>query len=143
MTPSLRFVGGAELQRTLEALSSRLSRQVQREALTEAAQPIRLTMAQLAPRAPGVPDIAANIVIGTARLLRQIAVAIGPAKGFRYGFFQEYGTVRHRAQPFMRPAFDRHVVSGATLRLLIGSLWRALIGRGVGSTRASGGGTGL
>jgi len=143
MSTILRFTGGAELQRNLDALSTRLSRQVQRQALTEAADPIRTTMAQLAPRAPGPPDIAANIVIGPARLPQQVAVGVGPAKGFRYGFFQEYGTVHHRAQPFMRPAFDRHVASGATLKLILGSLWRALIGRGFGSARSGGGGTGL
>lgn len=143
MSTTVKIIGGAELQRNLDALSTRLSRQVQRQALVEAAEPIRTSMAQMAPRAPGAPDIASNIVIGTARLPRQTAVSIGPAKGFFYGFFLEYGTVRMRAQPFMRPSFDRHVVTGSTLKALMGSLWRAIIGRGFGSTRASGGGTGL
>jgi len=143
MSTTIRFTGGAQLQRNLDLLSTRMSRKVQQQALVEAAEPLRTTMAQLAPRAPGAPDLADHIVIGTARLPQQVAVSVGPAKGFFYGFFLEYGTARQRPQAFMRPAFDRHVASGLTLKVIMGSLWRALIARGFGSARTSGGGTGV
>lgn len=134
MSTKVKIVGGAELQRNLDALSNRLSRQ-KRQTLVDAAEPIRTAMAQMAPRAPGAPDIASNIVVSATE---QAGISIGPAKGFYYGFFLEYGTVKMRARPFLRPAFDRHVASGLTVKGMMGSIWRALIGRG-----ASGGGTGL
>jgi hypothetical protein len=34
------------------------------------------------------------------------AAAVGPSKDTFWGLFQEYGTVRHGAQPFARPGFD-------------------------------------
>ncbi len=62
-------------------------------------------------RAPGGPDLADNIVISTTRVKglpssETAAVAVGPAKRSFYGFYQEFGTAFHGAQPFMRPAFD-------------------------------------
>jgi HK97 gp10 family phage protein len=146
MSATIRFTGGAELARNLDALSTRLSRQIQRQALKEAGEPIRQMMAQRAPIEPGAPDLAANIVISTARPKgwgsTVVAIAIGPAKDFFYGFFQEYGTVHHRAQPFVRPAYDQQVVSGRTLNQIKEFLWRALISRGFAGTRGSGGGVG-
>lgn len=116
---SMTFAGGKGLAAALRTLPQALSRSIVLEALKEAAEPMRSRMAQLAPREPGKPDIADNIGISVANRLGDVgggrwqarhdeehAVAVGPTKDFFYGIFQEYGTSRHRAQPFMRPAFD-------------------------------------
>jgi HK97 gp10 family phage protein len=135
--------GGKELAAALNALSGRLSRKMQREALLAAAEPMRRDAGARAPRRAPAPDLADNIVISNARGEDgAVAVAIGPSKGFRHGFFQEFGTMHHGAQPFMRPAFDGG--HGRALSTIMGELWRKLIGRGaLPSTRSSPGGGGL
>lgn len=133
----MRFEGGAELAKAFEQLTARVSKRTLRESLEEAAEPMRRNMSSLAPRAPGAPDLADNIVIATARTKsvegnQSAAVAVGPAKEFFYGFFQEFGTVHHPAQPFMRPAFDGGV--SKVLSGLARSLWTALASRGISRT---------
>jgi len=118
---SMRIEGGKELAAALNSLSARVRRNTLVTVLTEAAEPMRKRAESLAPHEPGPPDIKANIIvarnmktIGESGFLErqdefQGTVAMGPAKGFFYGLFQEYGTTGkrgHAAQPFMRPAFD-------------------------------------
>lgn len=139
---TLRVEGGDRLARTLRELPDRVNRKVQRDALKEAAEPIRSAAASMAPRAPGAPDLADNIRISNARPDDgAVAVAIGPSKNFFYATFQEFGTSRHGAQPFLRPAWDREGVKA--LQAIKSALWNALLSRGFGSTRASGGGGGV
>lgn len=138
---SIRVEGGEKLARTLGELPNRVNREVQRAALREAGEIIRSRASALAPREPGAPDLDDNIRMSNANPGRgDVGIAIGPTKGFFYGFFQEFGTSRHGAQPFMRPAFDgeRHRV----VKAITSAMWGALIRRGVGSGRASGGGVG-
>jgi HK97 gp10 family phage protein len=138
----VKFEGGAELASALGELSNRVSRSVLRAALVEAGEPIRGTAAAIAPREPGAPDLADNIVMSNARPEDgSVGIAIGPSTDFFYGSFQEFGTSRHGAQPFLRPAFD----SGwkAALGVVRGALWRALIRRGLAGTRGSSSGGGL
>jgi HK97 gp10 family phage protein len=138
----MRIEGGAKLAATLRSLPDRVNRSVQREALREAGELIRARASAMAPRAPGAPDLADNIGISNARPEDgAVAIAIGPTKGFFYGYFQEFGTSRHGAQSFMRPAFDGE--GGRGLKVIMASLWSALVRRGFGSTRGSGGGVGL
>lgn len=131
----VKFEGGPELVRALESLSTRVSKRVMREALESAGEPIRLAMQQKAPREPGAPDLADNMVIGNARVegllddSQTAAVAIGPSKGFFYAFFQEFGTVHHPAQPFARPAFDEGVARA--IRDIAASMWTALAAKGI------------
>lgn len=138
--PSLKFYGGTELVNALNTLTNRVSKNVMREALTDAAEPMRRTMGQKAPREAGKPDLADHMVISPVRLKgadnsQASAVAVGPAQGFRYGFYQEYGTVHHSAQPFMRPAFDEGIVRAmAQLRL---SIWTVLAARGIGQAASA------
>lgn len=133
----MRFEGGAELAKAFEQLSARVSKRMLRESLEDAAEPMRRAMSSMAPREPGAPDLADNIVISTARVkavegVQSAAVAIGPAKAFFYGFFQEFGTVHHSAQPFVRPAFDGGV--SRALSDLARSMWSALASRGISRT---------
>lgn len=138
----MRFEGGAELARTLESLPAALSYRVLIEGLKEAAEPMRQRMAELAPREPGAPDLAENMGISVAdrigsteggrwqaREKEQAVVAVGPTKNFFYGLFQEYGTSRHGAQPFMRPAFD--TTAPIALGIMGRVFWTILASKGV------------
>lgn len=126
----IRVEGGQRLAQALRALPLRVGRSVLREALYEAAEPMRQRASDLAPVAPGAPDLAQNIGISNAKaetIGEQVAaVAVGPTKGFFYGFYQEYGTRHHGAQPFLRPAFDTQAEQ--SIAKLQQTLWRALSG---------------
>jgi len=138
---SMKIEGGKALAEALNSLSARVRRNVLVKVLTEAAEPTRSRASALAPHEPGPPDIRENIVVSRFRkaigvdgiLGRQdefqATVAIGPAKGFTYGLYQEYGTVRHGAQPFMRPAFDTEATKA--IPVVGEALWRELSARGI------------
>lgn len=141
MKISMKIVGGAELARTLNALPTRVSKKVMREALEVAGEPIRKGMEMKAPRAPGAPDIADHMVIGNAKVEGLIdndqtaAVAIGPARGYYWGLFQELGTIHHGAQPFARPAFESGM--SKALAEIVRATWTALAGRGISRSSSS------
>lgn len=134
---SMQIQGGKELAMRLRALPEAYTRTIVLGALREAGEPMRARMAQLAPREPGKPDLADNINISVANRLGDVgggrwearhdeehAVAVGPTKDFFYGLFQEYGTVHHAPQPFMRPAFDSE--APRALQILTDELWKPL-----------------
>lgn len=142
MISAMTFEGGAELAANLNRLSKAVKGRVLREATLEALEPMRRAMATSAPREPGAPDLADHMVIsrinkiGTpeggrweARTESQVAMAVGPAKEYFYGLFQEYGTVFHGAQPFARPAFDGNHTRA--LDILLAAFWRELAARGM------------
>lgn len=137
MGGSLTFNGSSALYRTLREMSDDLKGPVLVGALKDAAEPMRRTMASLAPREPGAPDIADNIVVSPITRLGSVkggeweqktdteeAVGIGPSKSFFYGLFLEYGTVKMGARPFMRPAFDQGVTRAVTDLAI--AMWRRL-----------------
>lgn len=129
---SVRVEGGAELARNLNSLSTRLSRQIQLDALIEAAEPIRKSASTYAPVEAGKPDLADNIGISPVRGGDEASVVVGPTRGFFYGMFQEFGTTRHGAKSFMRPAFDS--MAKTSLGIFGAALWRELAGRGFSRT---------
>jgi len=150
----MRFEGVVELARTLRALPDRVSTKVLRAALEEAAEPMRDSMATTVHRAPGRPDIADHMIVKGVNRYEDVdlgvvvvepgsaAVTVGPAKGYFWGSFLEFGTPRARPFPFMRPAFDQH--AAGALSDLAASIWRALAGAGqirtgTGSGPVSGG----
>lgn len=128
---SLKFEGGRELAAALGQLSGRVSKRIQREALVMAADPMRKAMAQKAPHEPGKPDLRDTMTISNARGQdsNEVAIAVGPSKAGFYGSFQEFGTARHGAQPFARPAFDE--TANAALQVIADDLWTSLAGRGI------------
>jgi len=141
----IKLEGGAQLARTLSGLSESVRGDVLRQVLTEVGEPMRATMATLAPRRPPAPDMADHIVITPLREIdsdrlteTEAAVAIGPARRFFYAGFLEYGTVKMRAFPFMRPAFDQHV--RPAIGAIASRLWAVLIGRGLTGARSTTGG---
>lgn len=128
---SLTMHGGKDLAKALDALSAKVSKRLLIEALTEAAEPMRQSMARHAPVDPGKPDLRDTMTINRSRGedVREAAVAVGPSKAGWYGSFQEFGTKHHGAQPFVRPAFDE--TAQQCLNVLGEVLWRELAGRGV------------
>jgi HK97 gp10 family phage protein len=128
-----RVEGTQDLAKAFTALSSRVSTNVLTEALMEGAEVLRAAAARQAPRAPGKPDLAENLVAAPMRRRGgrdQASVGIGPnATFFFYDLFQEFGTVHHAAQPFYRPALDRH--GQQALSVILSAIRRELVTRGV------------
>lgn len=131
MSLSLRFTGGEELARTLNALPTKISRQIKRQVLIDAAEPMVAVARRGAPRRAPSPDIADNIEAVGALGGRDVygdekdtTVSIGPVRGFFYGKFLERGTVYMSPRPFLRPAFDSQ--KDRTVLLVRDGLWREI-----------------
>lgn len=111
---TMKIEGGAELASMLNSLPRAVRLQITKAVLIEAAEPMVAVARKMAPRRPGLPDLADNIEIGNPRAggmdkfgdEKAATVVWGPTKNFFYGYYQEWGTVHHGAHPFMRPAFD-------------------------------------
>lgn len=152
MNMRVRFDGGLQLARALNAMPSRVSKGIMRDALRRVvAAPIRDRAAGLVRRAPGAPDIADNIVISNGRGDAQsVAVVVGPSRAVRsdqprrsfavQGRLLEFG-FRGVMFPWLRPAFDQTALG--TLKAFAAEMWSAVIRRGFGSVRGAGGGGGL
>jgi HK97 gp10 family phage protein len=133
---TLKLTGMEDLAKRLRALPEAVTKQVLREALKKAAEPMRAKMAVLAPVGPEAPHLASSMRIspGKAEETTGVAVLVGPSRDFFYGRFLEYGTKHMSARPFMRPAFDSEAQTA--LDTLGRELWYAI------SRGASPGGTG-
>jgi len=140
---SARLDGVAGLQKRLEALPSALSAQVQRAALVKGAELIRAEAARLAPRSASPGEHMADAIIIDALTPTEIArgsdwtteeavVEVGPSQKHFYGYFIEYGTVKMRARPFMRPATDSK--AGVALNVALSHLWASIKAVGSGGT---------
>lgn len=122
--------GLADLKRSLDDLTNNLKKRIVRAALRDAAAPMLRQARANAPvlksehpyRLPGTlkrsivaksskrfngrnGEIGVYIAVHKRKGLGGKASARNPFDPF-YWRFQEFGTKRHRAQPFMRPAFD-------------------------------------
>jgi len=127
MMVTMTLRGGEEMSRILRSLSEHLRKEVLYKMLYVAAEPMRERMAQLAPRGSEAHPrghvsghLKDNISISPVTRPTEIAgggsfdpadpysaaVAIGPARGYFWGVFLEFGTVRMTPQSFARPAFD-------------------------------------
>lgn len=137
--------GTQELARACATLSRGVSTKMLIQALMEGAELLSATMSDLAPRAPGKPDLADNIVAaplrGRERGSDQAAVGIGPSSTFFfYDLFQEFGTVRNQAQPFYRPALDTQ--GQQALFAILSAIRRELLERGaIASARSAAAGS--
>ncbi|WP_340241358.1 HK97-gp10 family putative phage morphogenesis protein [Sulfitobacter pontiacus] len=111
-----RLKGSTDLERRLFAIPLEVLAEL-RPALVKGAQDIADAMEQLAPEDTG--DLVNTISVtgpggttpayasggGSVTLANnQAAVTVG-SPDMRHGHLQEFGTVNHEAQPFMRPAF--------------------------------------
>lgn len=145
----LKLTGMENLAKGLRALDQDLRRDVLIDALKEAAEPMRASMAALAPRGPDAPHLANSMSISVANKVggtsggrwlgattdNEASVAVGPSKDFFYGLFLEYGTVKMSARPFMRPAFDEN--AQASLEILKRALWAAISSSPTGGSGGS------
>lgn len=123
--------GLSEMDRRLSLLAASLADQIVETALSTAAEPMRREMAARAPRSIVAKEhLADNIIVarGSAEEApNRASVEIGPEHrpdDFFYGYFQEFGTSRHRARPFARPAFDATI--DETLAAIGRELWTGI-----------------
>lgn len=111
-----RLKGSKELEKRLLAIPREVLAEL-RPALVKGAQDIADAMEQLAPEDQG--DLVNTITVtgpggttpaysaggGSATLPENVAAVTVGSPNMRHGHLQEFGTVNHEAQPFMRPAF--------------------------------------
>lgn len=122
MAQTVRIEGLRELDKALSQLPKNTGKNVLRRTLREAAKPLINTAEQLAPDRPGKPpnDLSASIAISSRLNKNQRRAIRGMSKSFvqmyvgpnsavphAHGSWQEFGTVNHGPQPFMRPAWDQ------------------------------------
>lgn len=121
-TGTIGIKGLAALEKQLQSLSDRIAKNVLRRALSSGAAVIRNEARRLAPRDTG--EMVRDILIKRAKQARgsgtieyQVFVRTGKksrlagkkrnvARDSFYWRFQEFGTAKMAAHPFMRPAFD-------------------------------------
>lgn len=116
-----RVEGLRELDRALAELPKATARNILRRTLTTAAEPLVKEAAALAPDRPGKPanDLSSSIAVSSKLNKEQRKATRGDDKSFAevyvgpdvsvpnaHGHWQEFGTVNHGPQPFMRPAWD-------------------------------------
>lgn len=103
---SLKVRGADQVRAKLQGLDRITSVNAMTKAALEGAEVIREEIAARAPRDTGL--LSQNIrKVAFRRRKARVVVAIGPdPKRVKHGWFQEYGTIHHPAQPFMRPALD-------------------------------------
>lgn len=120
MTTTVKVEGLRDLERALAELDKHTTRRtVARTTLRKAGEVTATAAARMAPDDPQTTDdLKANIKVGTrltrrqARLQRRfkdketVEAYVGVTDQVNaYGHLQEFGTVHHAAQPFMRPAW--------------------------------------
>jgi HK97 gp10 family phage protein len=125
------MTGFAELEKTLRTLPTAVAGRALASALKTASEPIAEEASRLAPRsdrATGGVHLADSIAVRSTRDTRdgdlQVDVAVGPDRGHFYGMFWEFGTIFHRARPWLRPAWDRH--HRLALQIFAFTLWEKL-----------------
>lgn len=120
----VRVEGLRELEQSLRELPKAVARNALRRVLIKRAQPMAETMRALVPDDPATPetkDLKGSIGVGTKLSKRQaklhrrenrddkqfaeVFVGAGPKP---HAHLQEFGTVNHGPQPFVRPAWDQH-----------------------------------
>jgi hypothetical protein len=130
--------GLKELEQALDDLSEAAGKGVLRRSLKKAAQPMADLMQDLAPRGETATDeLAEGVKIGARLSKRQsrmhkrmfrderasVEMFVGPGPD-PAAWNQEFGNIRHGAQPFARPAWDAEKMP--TLKRLGPLLWAEL-----------------
>lgn len=110
---SMELVGAGGLGKKFKALQN-VGKADLLEAIVQAvAEPVRKLAEDRAPRRTG--RLAGSIIAKTLVKRKNVCVVgIGPTKDAFHGLFQELGTSRHAAQPFLRPSFDERKESSKT-----------------------------
>jgi HK97 gp10 family phage protein len=137
MAERVKVEGLRELQVALKELPKATGKNVLRRVLKTVAQPLAEAMRSMAPDDPGTQgdDLRSGIAASPNLSPRQKSankkifgdektaaeIFVGPSAANFYGFFQEFGTVHHAPQPFMRPAWDAG--KGPLLDSIEDALW--------------------
>ena len=121
---TIKVEGLRELGEKMRGLSADVNKKIARATTNAGAQVIKKIAIRHAPVSPpevtpGIPpgNLKKNIIVrykGKRSRMTSEHVVTVRAKGakvvgepYRVGIFQEYGTVNHGPQPFMRPALDQ------------------------------------
>lgn len=132
---TVKIEGFAQLEKELQKLTKAAGKGVLRRSLKKAGQPMADLMRELAPRGDTASDrLAESVMIGTKLSKRQagqhrrmfrddrsaVEMFVGPGPD-PAAWNQEFGNIKHGAQPFARPAWDAEAVK--TLDRLGPLLW--------------------
>jgi HK97 gp10 family phage protein len=99
--------GAQQLERTLNELPKNLARNVLRGGVRAAAKVMQTSAKQKVPVDDG--DLRDGIIIKEDRLSPDsVTMQVGTRKGIGYAHLVEFGSVKMRAQPFLRPALDEN-----------------------------------
>jgi HK97 gp10 family phage protein len=112
----VKVEGLRQIETALHELPKATAKNVMRRVLREKAQPIADTATALAPVLSG--DLKESVAVSTKLSKRArrghrklspnaVEVFVGPFAAPR-SIAQEFGTIDHAPQPFMRPAWDKH-----------------------------------
>lgn len=97
----------------LREIERRVLNQGLKDAYTSGAEVVRADAERRAPRGETLLLSGSMKAEWDSRTKR---ARVGPGREAYYGFFQEFGTSRHPAQPFLRPALDAN--RGEVLRIV-------------------------
>lgn len=118
----VRVDGLRDLEQTMQGLAKSTGRGILRRTGIKAMQPMAEIAQRLAPDDPATAapeDLPTSIAVGTRsdgrlNLVKQdrgenaVTVYMGPTKdGYPQAIMQEFGTVNHAPQAYMRPAWDQ------------------------------------
>jgi HK97 gp10 family phage protein len=101
----VKIEGLEELNEALLALPEEVRKEILTAAVDAAAEIVKAEAVRLAPRASGKLADSITVREAKARPGEDVRRLIGPT-GVPYAAFQEFGTSRNRAHPYMRPAHD-------------------------------------
>lgn len=134
MANTFKIEGFKELDQQLGRLSKTAGRAALRKAGKSALEPMARIARQIAPDDPstnGPRDLSESIDVSTRTTAQYLPegkflmnLYMGPSTKAFHGAWQEFGTVNHAPQPFMRPAWDRD--SGNLIERLRIDLWDSI-----------------
>jgi len=125
---TIQIQGTQKLRKQLEQLDQTMRKPLLERMVKVGGELVREVAAQKAPVGE-TATLTDNIIVEVLDSSAYHATAgIGPHKNAFYGIFQEYGTASHKAQPFMRPAWDEKRLASVKVMAEVG---RRAVRRGV------------
>lgn len=141
MSVTVKTEGFKDLEQTLNTLTKSAGRGVLKRTLISAAEPVAEVARQLAPDDPSTTseDLHREIFVSSKLSKRDasshrkmfkddrssVEVFVGPSiKAYPQALMQEFGTVNHGPQSYMRPAWDQQ--QKPTLDRIGGALWQEI-----------------
>lgn len=107
----VKVIGSRKLKRVMEGLPKKIQSKILRTGLRKAIKLVADRVRTLVPRDTGQLRKSIKVRAGK-RKRNRISITAQTGEGFfkgktYYGGFQEYGTEKMQAEPFLRPAFDQ------------------------------------